>query len=60
MEIYRFLSQKFSIYVNPCGGELASKILRVAHIGNLSFADFDDLVNKLKIAIQSVKTNDRK
>lgn len=60
MEIYRFLSQKFSIYVNPCGGELASKLLRVAHIGNLSFADFDDLVNKLKIAIQSVKTNDRK
>ena len=32
-----------NIYVTPCGGELAHKMIRVGHLGNISSADLIDL-----------------
>jgi aspartate aminotransferase-like enzyme len=37
------LEKKYSMIANPCSGSNAHNMLRVAHIGNLSNTDFDDL-----------------
>ena len=36
------------MWVCPNGGELKDKIFRVGHIGNLTFEDYDKLINALK------------
>lgn len=54
-EIVKHLREKYQICVNPCGGELGSKMLRVAHIGNTSIADYDLLIDKLMLTIKEVK-----
>ena len=41
-DVIQVLKDKYRIYVNPCGGELATKLLRVSHIGNTTIADIDD------------------
>lgn len=46
-EIVKELRDKFEICVNPCGGNLADKMLRVAHIGNTTKEDIDDLLVKM-------------
>lgn len=55
-EIFKMLKDDFQIYVNPCGGELSKKILRVAHIGNTSQADFDDLIEKILVCLRRIKS----
>lgn len=42
-----FLSERYKIYVNPCGGQFADKMLRVGHIGNLSLFTHEKLVKAL-------------
>ena len=34
--------------VTPSGGDLADKLLRVGHIGNLTFEDNDLLINAIR------------
>lgn len=41
------LKNHYKIYVNPCGGNLADKLIRISHIGNTSIKDIDYLVEKL-------------
>lgn len=53
-KIIRRLADKYQIYVNPCGGELAHKLFRVSHIGNTTLADIDDLFEKLTDVIREV------
>lgn len=57
-EIVRILRDKYQLYVNPCGGAMADKLLRVAHIGNTDLKDIDELLEKLQLAIK--ETYDRK
>lgn len=54
-EVIQVLKDKYRIFVNPCGGDLAEKLLRVSHIGNTSLEDIDELVDKLCLAIDAVK-----
>ncbi|MBE6413538.1 MAG: alanine--glyoxylate aminotransferase family protein [Verrucomicrobiaceae bacterium] len=56
-EIFKMLKNDFGIYVNPCGGRLASKILRIAHIGNTTFEDFDFLIEKISVCINRIKNS---
>ena len=63
-DIIQVLKDKYRIFVNPCGGELANKLLRVSHIGNTTIEDIDDLLEKLQNSIEIAKhkeiINDRK
>ena len=52
-EVIQLLKNKYGYYVNPCGGELATKVLRVSHIGNTTLEDLEDLVQKIQLCIES-------
>lgn len=54
-KVIQMLKNKYKYYVNPCGGELATKLFRVSHIGNTSILDIDDLVDKILLSIEEVK-----
>ena len=54
-EVVKRLRNKYNIYVNPCGGDMASKLLRVAHIGNTTIEDIDELLEKLILSIEEIK-----
>lgn len=43
-DVFKRLSSEFGFYVNPCGGELASSMLRISHVGNTSMEDIDQLI----------------
>lgn len=47
-EVFNHLKEKYNIFVNPTGGDLSDKILRVSHIGNLKKNDYEDLIEKIK------------
>lgn len=53
--VFRHLMAR-GLYVNPCGGALAPKMLRVAHIGNVAPADFALLAERLGEAIEACST----
>lgn len=38
---------KNQICVNPCGGDLSDKMLRISHMGALKKEDYDNLISKL-------------
>lgn len=46
--IFSVLKDEYNIWVCPNGGELADKVFRVGHIGNLSKEDNAQLINALK------------
>lgn len=43
-----------NIYVNPCGGDRADRMIRVAHIGNLSIEDHRELVDNILSYLKGV------
>lgn len=47
-KIFEELKERYYIFVNPTGGELHEKSLRIAHIGNLTKDDNSVLVNRMK------------
>lgn len=53
-DVVKILRDDFDIYINPCGGNLANKLVRVSHIGNTDFKDIDDLLEKLIIVIKKI------
>ena len=57
-EVVQELKDRYQIYVNPCGGDLADKIIRVSHIGNTNLADIDDLFEKMQIVIKDLKNKE--
>lgn len=57
IEVVNLLKSKYNIYVNPCGGDLAHNLLRVAHIGDTSIDDIDNLVEKIVTCVDIVKNN---
>ena len=54
-EVIRILKDKYNIFVNPCGGKLADKIIRVSHIGNTTLEDIDNLIEKMQLAVAEIK-----
>ncbi len=54
-DVVRELREKYDLFVNPCGGKMADKLIRVAHIGNLSISDFDNLLEKMDITVKELK-----
>lgn len=48
MEFFKYLKDEKNIMVNPVGGELGKSSIRVAHIGDLSFADYDNLLIEIR------------
>ena len=54
-EVIQVLKDKYRIFVNPCGGDMAEKLLRVSHIGNTTVDDIDDLIEKIQFSIAEVK-----
>ena len=57
-DVIQVLKDKYRIFVNPCGGDMANKLLRVSHIGNTTIDDIDDLIEKLKLSINEVKSKE--
>ncbi len=48
MEFFNYLKDEKQIMVNPVGGELGKRSIRVAHVGELTFADYDNLIEEIK------------
>lgn len=48
MKLFEYLKNTKNIMVNPVGGELGKSSIRVAHIGDLSFSDYDLLIDELR------------
>lgn len=48
MDFFNYLKDERNIMVNPVGGELGKSSVRIAHIGDLSLADYDMLLEELK------------
>lgn len=46
--VFETLKDEYGIFVCPNGGELADRVFRVGHIGNLTASDNDRLVSALK------------
>ncbi len=59
-DVFLELQNKYRIFVNPCGGDLGTKMFRVSHIGNTSIADIDDLLEKMQICVNELKQKDNK
>lgn len=47
-EIFKILKDEYNIWVCPNGGDLADKIFRVGHIGDLTIEDNTTLINALE------------
>ena len=50
-KVFETLKDERGIMLTPSGGELADKLLRVGHLGNLSEADYDELLAELKTLV---------
>lgn len=57
-EVIQVLKDNYQIYVNPCGGELANILLRVAHLGNTTINDIDNLIEKIQLSIKEVQNRE--
>ncbi len=54
-EVVKELRERYELFVNPCGGKMADRLLRVAHIGNTTKEDIDELLDKLVLSIKEIK-----
>ena len=57
-EVLQILRERYHLYVNPCGGDLADKLCRVSHIGNTTLEDFDNLIEKLEIVVNELRNKE--
>ncbi len=57
-EVLQILRERYYLYVNPCGGDLADKLCRVSHIGNTTIEDFENLINKLELVITELRNKE--
>ncbi|WIW70391.1 pyridoxal-phosphate-dependent aminotransferase family protein [Anaerosinus gibii] len=55
MKIFEELKDKQQIFVNPTGGELEDRSLRISHVGDLSLADNTILLNEIKKCLNDDK-----
>lgn len=55
-EVFLALKNKYAMTVNPTGGVLSKKVIRVAHIGATTIEDNKILVNAIKEIVESYNT----
>ena len=48
MEFFTYLKDNKMIMVNPVGGELGKRSIRVSHVGDLKNEDYDNLIEEIK------------
>jgi aspartate aminotransferase-like enzyme len=51
MALYKKLKEIYGFEVTPCGGEMAEKMLRVGHLGNLTTKDIADVARAINECI---------
>lgn len=54
-KIFEILKNKYNIMVNPTGGHLENRLLRVAHIGQITKEDNEMLCRYIELAIDVVR-----
>ncbi len=54
-DVVKGLRERYELFVNPCGGQMADRLLRVAHIGNTTKEDIDLLLEKMSVIIDELK-----
>lgn len=54
-KVIQLLKNKYGYYVNPCGGALEHRVLRVSHIGNTTLEDAEDLIQKIQLCIEELR-----
>lgn len=47
-DIFNKLKDKYGLMLTPNGGDLSDVLLRVGHLGNLQYEDYDRVINALK------------
>lgn len=47
-DVFLTLKNEYGIFVCPNGGELKNNVFRVGHMGNITFSDYDRLVEALR------------
>mgnify|MGYP000152216098 CR=1 FL=1 len=47
-DVFKTLKDNYGIWICPNGGELANKVFRVGHIGDLTLRDNSKLINAMK------------
>lgn len=57
-ELVQKLKDEYQIYINPCGGDLADKLVRISHIGNTTTDDIDDLFDKMNLIVSQLQNNE--
>ncbi len=57
-KVFKVLKEKYNIMLNPTGGILHDRILRVAHIGNTDIKDNKELIYYMEKAIRDVNNHD--
>ena len=53
-EIYEQLKQKYDIIVTPSGGALEKVLIRVGHLGNVKWEDYEVLLDAMKCIQESL------
>lgn len=51
------MADKYEISLAPSGGELKTKMFRIGNFGDVTSADIDDLLKKLKAAVKEVEND---
>ncbi len=46
--IFETLKKEYNLFITPCGGKLKDTLIRVGHMGNLTLANNDELIQALK------------
>ncbi len=57
-DVVKELRERYELFVNPCGGAMADKLLRVAHIGNTTKEDIDLLLEKMSVIVNELKNKE--
>lgn len=55
-DVVRLLKDRHQIYINPCGGELADKMVRISHIGNTTIEDIVNLFENMNKIVHELKS----
>ena len=56
-KLVSLMADKYEISLAPSGGELKTKMFRIGNFGDVTSADIDDLLKKLKAAVKEVEND---
>lgn len=56
-KLVSLMADKYGISLAPSGGELKTKMFRIGNFGDVTSADIDDLLKKMKAAVKEVEND---